>query len=963
MAALGLLGPLELRRPDGDLVRIGSGRQRRLLSALAMHPNSAVDAAQLIELVWGDELPADPAAALQTAVARLRRLLPPGMRIATADRSYRLVIDPDELDVARFCDAVEAAGRAGAGDLAAALALWRGRPYLELDNPVVAPEVARLIELRAGAVEQRGKVLLDDGRAGEAVAVLEALIADEPLRERAVGLLTRALVAAGRQADALGALARLRRTLAEQLGVDPSPELRRLEQRVLRQQIGPSPGAWGVRGTRPSLPVSSFVGRDGEVGRVAELLGDCRVVTLTGTGGVGKSRLAAHVAHTVADRYDDGVVSVELATLREPTDVTAAVAVALRLTDTVAETLSERIVAVLAVRRALLVLDNCEHLAEAVAGLVEAITTGTAGVDVLTTSREPLRADGEQVLPVRPLGASDAVTLLADRIRAADREAEITDTAVLAGIAARLDGLPLALELAAARVPAVGPAGLLAALDEPLDALGRGRRTAAQRHHSLRAVVEWSAGLLSDIERELFVRLAVFGGAVEADAVVAVCSGPGLPAAATKQALADLVDRSLVTTQPRDGDLPRYGMLDTLRAFGRSRLAAGPDAAALRARHADWTLALVDEVARGRWGPAEPEFVARFDAHLAELRRAHGWFVQTGRIEDLLRLSLVLADFADQRQRVDLAQLVDEALAVIGDAAHPLAARLLGRAAHPAWQRGDLDGAQRRCEQAFTLAASLGAPAAARDAHGAMGNIELFRGHPESAVQHSRRAAELAAAAGDRAGRLIALVDLTLNESYAGQHSAAAGHEPEITALAAELGSPTALGWAAYAAGERCAERDPQRAVPLLQRALEHAELADASFLAGVVRHTLLTTAARGDDPAAALPRFATLIDHWHRCGGWTQLWIALRNLIETLSRDGRHAPVARLLGAYDSSVRAAPPLGADAHRLRAAAAAARAALGGGADGYDAAFAEGRELGDEGAVALALRACEWRYEL
>ncbi|MQA17218.1 MAG: AAA family ATPase [Pseudonocardiaceae bacterium] len=958
VVALGLLGPLELRRPDGSLVRIGSGRQRRLLSALAMHPNTAVDADLLVELVWGDELLADPAGALQTTVARLRRLLPPEVRIVTADRSYRLVLDPGELDVARFSGAAEAAGRDGGGDeLAAALALWRGRPYLELDNPSVAPEVTRLVELRGSAIEQRGQALLDSGRAGEAVVVLEWLVGDEPLRERAVGLLARALVAAGRQSDALAVLARLRRALAAQLGLDPSPELRRLEQRVLRQEIGPP-----SRGLRPPLPVSSFIGRDGAVGRVAELLGRCRVVTLIGPGGVGKSRLAAHVAHAVADRYDEGIVFVELAPLREQADVASAVAAALRLTDSVAETLSERIVAVLAVRRALLVLDDCEHLAGGVAALVESITTGTSGVDVLLTSREALRADGEHVVAIRPLESAAAVALLVDRVRAADPDSDSTDTAMLAEIAARLDALPLALELAAARVPEVGVTGLLATLDEPLDALGRGRRTAADRHHSLRAVMEWSAGLLTETERELFDRLSVFGGTVDVEAVVSVCSGPDLPAAATRRALSDLVDRSLVTAQPprrHGGDLPRYGMLETLRAFGRSRLAVRPDAAALRDRHAAWVLQVADDVARARWGPAEPELVARFDAHLAELRRAHGRLAQTGRIEELLRLSLVLAEHADQRQRVDLARLVDETLAVAGDSAHPLAARLLGLAAHPAWQRGDLATAQRRCEQAITLATSLDTPEAARDAHSAMGNIELFRGRPEVAARHSRRAAELAAAAGDRAARLIALVDLTLNQTYAGHDRAAVGHEPEITALATELGSPTALGWAAYAAGERCAERSPERAVPLLEQALEHAEAADASFLAGVVRHTLLTTAARADDPAVALPRFGPLVDHWHRSGAWTQLWIALRSLIETLSRDGRHTPAARLLGAHDSSACAAPPFGADAERLRAAAAAARAVLG---DGYDAAFAEGRQLGDEGAVGEALRACEWRYE-
>lgn len=950
MVILGLLGPLELRRPDGSLIRVGSDRQRKLLSALALHPNTAVGADLLVELVWGDDLPVDPRAALQTAVARLRRLLPAEVGIATGDRAYRLVIDPDRLDVARFSSAATAGCRDGAtSELAAALALWRGHPYVDLDHPAVAPEIARLAELRGAAAEQHGQALLDAGRTGEAIAVLEDLLADEPLREQAVAVLARALVAAGRQADALGALTRLRRTLAEQLGTDPCPELRRLELRVLRQEIGRS-----SPGRRPPLPVSSFIGRETEVAHIAGLLDEHRVVTLAGPGGVGKSRLAAHAAHATAARYDDGVVWVDLAPLRQRANVVGVVAAALRLTDTISETLSERIVAVLALRRLLLVLDNCEHLADAVAGLVEPIAAGTRGVDVLLISREALRADGEQVLAVRPLAPDEAVTLLADRVRSADRAAELTDTAALSAIAERLDGLPLALELAAARVPATGLAGLAATLDAGLNRLGPGRRTAPERHRSLEATVEWSTGLLTEVERELFIRLAVFAGAIDAEAVVAVCSGPELPQEAIRQALPGLVDRSLVTVH-RDAARPRYGMLETLRAFGRSRLATRPGAAALRSRHTTWVLGLAGEVGRGRWGPDEPAHIARFDAHLAELRHAHGWLrVSTGRAEDLLRLSLVLADHAFHRQRVDLARLVEDTLDAIGPVVHPLAARLLGLAANPAWQRGDLPAAGRRCEHAMALAASLGVPEATRDAHAAMGNIELFRGRPAIAAEHSRRAAELALAEGDRPARLLALVDHTLNLTYAGQHAAAAAHEPEIETLATELGAPTGLGWAAYAAAERHTEAHPSRAAPLLARALEHAEAVDATFLAGVARHSLVTAAARAGDPALSLPDFVPLIDYWHRLGGWTQLWIAMRSLIEMLSRDGRHDPVAQLLGAHEASARAAPPFGADADRLAAAAAAARAGLG---NRYQVAVAHGRKLGDEGAVALALRAC------
>jgi hypothetical protein len=404
-------------------------------------------------------------------------------------------------------------------------------------------------------------------------------------------------------------------------------------------------------------------------------------------------------------------------------------------------------------------------------------------------------------------------------------------------------------------------------------------------------------------------------------------------------------------------------MLDTLRAFARERLASDPGAAALRARHAAWVLDIASDVAAARSRPDEPAAVRRFTTHIAEVRRAHGWLCANGPLEDLLRLGLVCAELGYQQARGDLVRMADDALRAAGcdpdatgsaadkrTALHPLLPRLLGQSAGSRWQHGDVDGAERRCRRAIALADHLGDPLLTREACEMIANTAQFSGDLPRAAEFALRSAELSRAAGDDTTLVMALTDMVIIAAYAGDDATAARYEAEVTALAERMGSSIARGWAAYAAGERRAEIGSPDAAPFLERAVVLAEEVEAAFLAGVARHTLLTTAVRAGDPAQALDRFGPLLDTWLGMGSWTQLWIAVRALAEALSRLGHHRDAAVLLGAMRASPRATTAYGADSARVRAVADAAAAALG---PEFERAIAQGAALGDTGAIALA----------
>ncbi len=429
----GLLGPVEVR-VDGRASPLPSSRQRLALSMLLVAAGRTVSADRMMDELWGAALPADPRAALRTQVSRLRRALgPAGSDLLTAEAGYRLTVQRSQLDAARFEDAMaeaaQARGETALGLLDGALALWRGPAISEFaDRPFAMATAARLNELRVAAVERRAELLLSVGQVDDAIAVLQALVVEHPEREHARGLLMRALYRAGRHTAALAVFRSWREYLARELGLDPSPTLQHIERDILRHAV-PAPGS-GDQGTpqAPTLPmpvpVTSFVGRNEDLARVTGMLGEARLVTLHGPGGVGKTRLALEVASRAAGNYRSGICFCDLAAVTRPQAMIRAVATAAGLSERAFQRIDDQLIDHLAGQQVLLVLDNCEHIAHAVAVLAERLLRQTRAVSLLATSRERLGVDGEHVWQVRPLAVSGpgapAVQLFLDRARAAD---------------------------------------------------------------------------------------------------------------------------------------------------------------------------------------------------------------------------------------------------------------------------------------------------------------------------------------------------------------------------------------------------------------------------------------------------------------------------------------------------------------------------------------------------------------
>ncbi|NKY87658.1 ATP-binding protein [Nocardia veterana] len=581
---VGVLGPLEVRSAGGAPVHVGGPLARAFLALLALDVGRVVGRDRVVEALYGGCHPADVVHALQAQASRLRRALravSPAKQILRYEAGgYLLEMEPDSIDLHRTTRLADAARRASArGDargalrlLDDALCLWRGDPLADIaDVPFVAGVVAQLSEVRLSMQEDRAEAALRCGEHGSVLAELSELTAAHPLRERLRALLVQALGAAGRRAEALVEFDRARRLLDDELGVDPSAVLTGAYLEVLRAEALETPRP------RPlPVPLSNLIGRDEQLTTLVKTVADARLVTVTGPGGVGKTRLAVEAA----GRVTTDVCFVDLAAVSEGAQVICAVATAVGVHDTARSRSDctvrgradreQTLLASLSGRTLLVVVDNCEHVLAEAAGLVDRILAHCPRVSVLATSRQPLGIVGEVLFAVDPLrvGRPDhrfphrtgpALRLFADRAAAAQRGfvVDANNVEVVHRICAAVDGLPLAIELAAARLRTLPLERIAARSDDLFDLLAHEDRAGSPRHRSLRAVVEWSWNLLSDDERTMAQRIAAFPAVFDlADAV----GGSGL--AAAEELLCSLVDKSLVG---RCGG--RYRMLRVVREF------------------------------------------------------------------------------------------------------------------------------------------------------------------------------------------------------------------------------------------------------------------------------------------------------------------------------------------------------------------------------------------------------------
>ncbi|HEY7101356.1 MAG TPA: BTAD domain-containing putative transcriptional regulator [Mycobacteriales bacterium] len=734
-----LLGPLEITGADGQ-IRLTGAKQHALLALLALDPGRTVSVDRLLDGIWGDgHQPRDAVNALQHQVSRLREAVG-GRHVVRRGSGYLLAVPADAVDVHRF-ERLAADGRAFLRDgdpaaaaeaLRSAAELWRGAPLDGLpDHPWAMAETARLERVRADASDDRMDAELALGRHAELVGELAELVAADPLRERRWGQLMLARYRCGRQAEALETYAEVRAMLADEHGLDPGPELQRLHAAMLRHDraLALAPAA-----PRSDLPasVSNFIGRLDELAAVRTLVRDRRLATLTGPPGVGKTRLALEAGRELSGAFPDGVWLVELPPVADTAGARAAVSSALGVREPGPPIADERhAVAVdpvllhLRDRRALLILDGCEHLVPELADLVHRMLAGCPDLHVLATSRESLGVDGETVWPVPPLDlpaptsgddpdsllASEAVRLFEDRAsRALPSFAVTTDTAAeVAALCRRLDGLPLAIELAAARVRSLPVSRITAGLDDRFRLLSGRPGRPATRGQSLRAALDLSYGLLSPAEQEAFSCLSVFSGACSLDAACFVGRRTGIDPADMVDLIASLVDKSLLTTGTDTTGEPRYGLLETLRAYGRDRLAERGGTERLRAAHREHYAAVAAAADAGLRGAGYRDWQQRVRADYDDLRAAFDGALADGEPAVALRLASSLWLFwAVADRHGEGCGWLEEALAAADTVPAEIRAGGLAVLCYLAGQRDDVARAVEAGELAVRLADAAG---------------------------------------------------------------------------------------------------------------------------------------------------------------------------------------------------------------------------------------------------------------
>lgn len=767
---------------DGMPLRLGGPRQRALLSLLLLEAGRPVSVDRLTDELWAGAPPEGAETTLRSYVSRLRAALGEVVPISGTSAGYAIGVAPEWIDARRFerlvRDAEAALGRRNASRahdlLVEALGLWRGQPFggLATDGTLrVAAE--RLEELRLDALEMRLEADLELGGGPALVDELEALVSENPYRERLWRQLMLALYRADRQADALQAYRRARGQLEEQLGLEPGEELERLQLAILRHEVT-SATPPEQRHNLPA-PLTSFIGRAAERAAVAQLLQDHRLVTLTGVGGVGKTRLALEAARHLVTEFPDGVRFADLASIGDATLIPGLVAAALEIREQAEANSVEQLGRRLRDRELLVLLDNCEHLREAVADLAVALLEAAPNLRILATSRVSLGVPGELDYPVQPLGlppdpsdvgaarSSEAVALFLNRATTARPTIGWDEASLLiaARICLALDGLPLAMELAAARAKALSLQDIASRLHDRLRFLVSWRRLAAARHRTLREALDWSHDLLSHDERDLLARLSVFAGGFTLEAVTNVCAGGD--EASAPDLVERLVDASLVVAREQSGRM-RYGLLETVRQYATERLEATGEAESTRRAHAHHYLRLVESanlsLEGAGHGTQEPRLV---EPEEANVRAAMDWACEHD-IELGVRLAVALENFWVTRDPSEAERWLGALLARADSVDSVVRARATRDHGSMAHVLGDFDRAHARYLRSKELFEAAGDARGVAELTYRLGIIARNRGDFARARQDADDSLAAFRRLGDRVGEVQVLTHLALLE-------------------------------------------------------------------------------------------------------------------------------------------------------------------------------------------------------
>jgi predicted ATPase/DNA-binding SARP family transcriptional activator len=920
-----ILGSLDVRA-DGGPVALGGAKPRGLLAVLLVHANEPVSAERLAVALWGEEAPAGAVKTIHVNVSRLRRALADPDVLVTTPAGYRLRVRPGELDADRFEELAAEGHRALADNrperaadvLREALSLWRGPALAEFTFDAFAQaEIGRLKEERLAALEARIQADLALGRHRELVGELQQLVEENALRERLHAQLMLSLYRSGRQADALRVYRNARSVLVEQLGIEPGPELRGLERAILAQDpaldSSPRPPS-GERAPAARIPAppTSTIGREHDLTRLRDDLLGNRLVTVVGPGGVGKTRLVLESTRSVGDRFADGAFFVALAPVSGHEHVAATIAGQLDAVMLPSESVEEGLARHIGDREMLLTLDNFEHVLGA-APLVADLLAATTRLRILVTSREPLRLRAERLFRLDPLALprvesngddgtdvkeAPAVALFLAVAQARDPSFALdeADAPSVVRVCRRLDGLPLAIELAAARLGLVTVRELDERLRAGFDALGVAPRDTPARQRTLRATLDWSYALLTPDERAALADLAVFSGGCTLDAAQAVTEAP-------LDVLDALVAKNLVVRRPAVAGGTRLTLLETVRDFALSRLEERGDSDRMRGRHLDWFLALAERAAPELERSDRPALMAELDSEVHNLRAALIWALDRNAAASALRLATALLEYWELRGRREGARWLRAALALPDrGVSASVRAAALGAYAWCLAESGTLDtfdDAEAAALESLELARSIGAVAQCADSTTALAAALIGVDRLEDGYRRATEAERLAREAHDEsklvwALHMKALAAPTFGEALVLGEQAVAGHrrlgrDRGVALLQSSL-AHNALVHGEHAAAQR-----------LSREALRSAETLGDPFVLGFAQGNQGLVALFTGDIERASEAFERQLSYASRYQHDWMLHEAMNGFAGVSATQGEDELAARLIGAADA--------------------------------------------------------------